>query len=291
MITESSSIPKRSKKGLLGQEILWSQFNDISIFIEDDYQENLYFQIFKKLFPNILIGKIFPLGGKDFVIKKAEKSLTNNKRVFIVDNDFDEILKIKTSLPNLFYLDRYSIENYIFESNAIFEIIREENTKIKLADIKVKFNLSDLLNDFSSILSELSAHFFLIRKFKLGIKYLNIDPGRDCDLRSIPKQLKTSSVQAFFLSVKVALKGKHPRLKYQTQLNLVKKHFKPSKVIKNVPGKYLANLLKTLLKKSFTFVQCTCDSFIYRLMKNCNLLSLTFIKEAINLYTTTSLAV
>jgi hypothetical protein len=284
MITIADSIPRRSNKGLQGQDILWTQFNDISFFIEDDFQENLYFQILKKLFPNVKLSKIFPLGGKTSIIKKAIKCSTNNKKVFILDNDFDEILNLKETLPNLFYLQRYSIENYLFEPASVYELIKEENTKVKLRTIKNQFNFFNFINDCSSILLELSAHFFLIRKFELGIKYLNIDPHRDCDWESTPNQIKITSVRDFYLNVENSLKLKRPRIKYSKQLVLARKHFKATKAIINIPGKYLANLLKVVLKKIFNFVQCSIDSFIYRLMKNCSLTSLHFLKDAIEVY-------
>jgi hypothetical protein len=284
MISRADSIPMRSQKGLQGQDILWTQFNDISFFIEDNLQENLYFQILKKLFPNIKLSKIFPLGGKEFVIEKAKKYINNKKKIFIVDNDFDEILKAKETLPNIFYLQRYCIENYLFEQNAIYELVREENPKIKSSELKSKFDISNFTNECSTILSELSAHFFLIMKFKLGLKFLKIEPYRDCDLKSVPKEIKRSCVEPFYLEVETALKLKNSRLKYSRQLTLAMKHFNESKLLINTPGKYLVNLLRIYLKNSFNFTQCSTDTFIYRLFKNCKLNSLTYLKEAIDLY-------
>jgi len=285
MISKIDSIPSRSAKGLQGQDVLWTQFNEISFFIEDEFQENLYFQILKKIFPKVKLSKIFPLGGKPKVIAKAKQSIHNNKKVFIVDNDFDEILKEKEQLPNLFYLNRYSIENHFLEQDAIFELIREENPSIKLKDIRSKFTLSDFISQYSSIYAELGANLLLINKFGLGIKYLKIDPNRDCDLKSTPKLIKTHISGNFFNDCKSKLKDKYPRLKYEKQLNLLCKHFKLSKIIINIPGKYLINLLKTVLKKIFGFVQCTFETFVYRLVKNCNFQSLDYLKKSITLYT------
>jgi hypothetical protein len=284
MITKADSIPSRSNKGRQGQDVIWAQFNDISFYIEDDFQENLYFQILKKLFPDIMISKIFPLGGKAAVVKKAKKSLTNTRRVFIVDKDFDDILNLKQPLKNIFYLERYSIENYIFEQNAIHELIREENPKIKLNQLRSSFKLTDFIDDCYSILSDLSAHFLLIMQFELGLSFIKIDPNRDCDLNNSPKNVRASSVGDFYMDVKAKLKIKNARVKYLTQLNKARRYFKKSQVLINIPGKYLANLLRIMLKKAFNFSQCSCDTFIYRLMKNCNLNSLDYLRTDINLY-------
>ncbi|WP_121812809.1 DUF4435 domain-containing protein [Mucilaginibacter kameinonensis] len=284
MISKADSLPKRSKQGLQGQVILWAQFNDLTIYIEDEFQENLYFQILKKIFPTIRLEKIFPLGGKKPVLKKAKVSLTNKKKVFIVDKDFDEILDNKEAIQNVFYLERYSIENYLFEQDAIVEIVKEENPQVKTKEIRDKFKITNFVADASHMLAELSAHFLLINKFELGLKFLNIDPNRDCDFKSTPKQIKSNTVNDFYEKVKIELAKKKPRLKYSTQIRLAKRHFKPSKSLINIPGKYLVNLLKFMLRKLFTFVQCSSDSFIYRLFKNCNLNSLSSLKNSIELY-------
>ena len=284
MISEEDSLPTRSKKGLLGQGVLWTQFNDVNFYIEDVYQENLYLRILQKIFPDIRLKKIFPLGGKGPVISKALNSLGNKKRVFIVDRDFDDILDLKQDLPNLFYLDRYSIENYVFEQDAIFELVREENPKIKIGDIKSQFKLKEFLDISTYLLADLSAHFLLIRKFELGIKFLSIEPSRDYNLQSTPKYLKDNATADFFAEVKTILKSKKSRLKYLTQLKAAKKHFRPFSILKNVPGKYLVNLLKAVLKKYFHFVQCSFDTFLYRLAKNCQFDSLSFLKANISLY-------
>lgn len=288
MITKNQSIPTRSKKGLSGQDVLWSQFNDISFFIEDAFQENLYFHVLKKVFSEVKFSKIFPLGGKTNVIRKARKSLSNKKKVFIVDNDFDEILGSRELIDNVFYLNRYSIENYALEQNAIFELIKEETPTIRAKDIRSKFSLNEFVNEIQSVFADLAAHFLLINKFDLRINYLKIDPNRDCDFNISPKVMKPATVLSYFHNVELAFRNKKPRLKYTTQLNLLKKNFKLSKALINIPGKYLLNFLKITLKKIFSFTQCTLDSFFYRLMKNCNLTSLNYLQASINLYIKTN---
>lgn len=57
-------LPTLTESFLKGQDILYKQFNNIEFYIEDTEQENLYFQILKKMFPDIKFEKIFPLNGK-----------------------------------------------------------------------------------------------------------------------------------------------------------------------------------------------------------------------------------
>ena len=64
----NNGFPELSDSFLLGQDILYSQFNDINFYVEDTDQEHFYFNILSKLFPNVSFEKIFPLNGKDNVV-------------------------------------------------------------------------------------------------------------------------------------------------------------------------------------------------------------------------------
>ncbi|WP_269684271.1 DUF4435 domain-containing protein [Flavobacterium lacustre] len=284
MISIEESFPKKRENYLKGQDVVWSQFNEINFYVEDLYQENFYLQILKKLFPSIKISKIFPLGGKEPVIKKAKKSLNNNKKVFILDLDFDEVLNKKEVYENIFYLEKYSIENYLVEKNAIIEFVKEENTKIKTSEVNRKFVLKQFYRECHNILSELSSNLLLINKYELGIKYLKIESYRDCNLD--PLCLKPSFVIPFYKKIEIELKKKKPRLKYSTQIKKLKIHFKD---IYNgliyIPGKYILNILNFKLKKIFKFSQSNLSTFVYRLAKNCEFKELEYLKISINEYT------
>jgi len=71
MATEDESIPKESTKSLYAKSVFFRQFNDIDFYVEDHGEENLYFLILKKLFPNLYFENIFPLGGKENLINRA----------------------------------------------------------------------------------------------------------------------------------------------------------------------------------------------------------------------------
>ncbi|WP_281298579.1 DUF4435 domain-containing protein [Flavobacterium limnophilum] len=284
MITIEESFPRKRANYLKGQDVVWSQFNDVNFYVEDLYQENFYLQILKNLFPNIKISKIFPLGGKDPVIKKAKRSLKNKKKVFILDLDFDEILNKKELCDNIFYLEKYSIENYLVDKNAIIELVKEENPKIKTSEVNQKFDLKLFYNECFNILSELSSNLLLIQKYELGIDYLKIEPHRDCNLN--PICLKESVVTPFYQKIEARLKEKKPRLKYSAQINKLKVHFKDVyKGLIYVPGKYILNILNIKLKKIFKFSQSNLSTFIYRLAKNCEFKELEYLKISINEYT------
>ncbi len=281
MISIEDSIPKKGDKNLMGQDIIWTQFNDVNFYVEDIDQENFYLVVLKKLFPEIKINRIFPRGGKEPVLKEARKSLKNKNKVFILDFDFDEILDKKEYLNNVLYIKRYSIENYLIEKESITEFIKEENTKIRKDDLK-RFDVSDFFKECKDILSDLATNFLLIKKFELGNKYLKIEPHRDCDFGSNPCCIKPAITTPYYNAIENKLKLINPRLKYHSQLAKHRKHFNSVlKALTNIPGKYLIGILKTKLRKLFSISQMTIDSFTYRLAKNCKFAELQYLKEGI----------
>ena len=47
MVTLADSMPTKSDAFLKGIDIFYLQFNDVDFYIEDEEQENFYFEIFK----------------------------------------------------------------------------------------------------------------------------------------------------------------------------------------------------------------------------------------------------
>jgi len=286
MITIEDSIPKRSEKYLLGQDVIWTQFNDINFYVEDIDQENFYLQIIKKLFPEIKINRIFPLGGKGLVINLAKRSLKNKKKVFILDLDFDDILDKKEMIGNVFYLDKYSIENHLLNRVAIHEIIKEENPKISGTEIKQKFDFNKFVKQGIKLYLELASHLLLINKFELGIHYLKLDLHRDCILNVSPYLIKSTVIDPYYFTIEKEFTIRHPKYRYAAQLKRLSKYFRSTRNgITNIPGKYWMSFLKWYLKKLFAFSQCSIDTFVYRLAKNCDFNDLNYLRLAIIKYT------
>lgn len=128
------------------------QFNDIIIYVEDNGKEGIYLVIFKKLLENLelQVDNIFTCGGKEKVIEKYYEEKNDDKaRIYLLDRDFDKLLykdvsgqrmKGKSyseleSLEGIFYLDKYSIENYFIDSELIIRTIestipQDSNNKV-----------------------------------------------------------------------------------------------------------------------------------------------------------------
>src|SRR5688572_10690170 len=132
MITPEESIPSRSSAGLAARDIFYEQFNTVHFYVEDEHEENLYLEILTRLFPTVRITQIFPLRGKQNVLAHAQDPVNApraGKSVYILDKDFDDLLGHIVKQENIFYLDRYSIENFLCEEDAVVQIALEAQPK------------------------------------------------------------------------------------------------------------------------------------------------------------------
>lgn len=277
--------PEITDSFLSGQDIFYGQFNNINFYVEDTDQEHFYFNILKRLFPNIEFDKIFPLNGKDNVILEAQQNTGSKSKVYIVDLDFDEILEKKQEKDNLFYLKRYSIENYLIDKKSLYEIIRERNPKLKNNEIDALYNYNSIKSNWKTLLSELSSTFIIIQKYSLGKEYFGLNPPRDFNLNLNPPRYKNSFITDYFDETEVLLKNVDNRFTLTAQKRKLKKFYKSSSLaIKNIPGKYILNLLKYQLERLNLINQYPLETFTYKLSKECNISNLQFLKDEINEY-------
>lgn len=280
-----NGFPTLTDSFLAGQDILYAQFNDVEFYVEDESQEHFYFNILKKIFPDIKFEKIFPLNGKKNVKDAARVTIGNKKKIYIVDLDFDEILGIKENLDNLFYLKKYSIENHLIEKNAIFEIIREKDSKLKNHEIEAKFNYKKLLSASCHCLAELASSFYLIQKYSLGESYFGLNPARDFDFTTAKPAYRNTFITQYFTEVEAALKVIDNRFTLNAQIKKVKKNFNTlEKALANVPGKYLLNVIKNRLENLSLISNVSLESFTYKLSKEVDTNELEYLKIRITKY-------
>lgn len=280
-----NGFPILSDSFLSGQDIFYTQFNDISFYVEDTEQEHLYFNILKRVFPNISFEKIFPLNGKTNVKNQAKENLGDKSKIFIADIDFDEILGIKEEIANVFYLRQYSVENYFLDKQGVYELIREKNPKLKNSDIETSFDFNSQLKQCKILLSELACTFVVIQKHSLGKEYFGVNPARDFDLTSTPVAYKNSFIHQYFAETEQLIKAIDARFTLKSKRKEFNKYFNSiQKVISNVPGKYLINLLKYQLEQLGLINQMNNESFCYKLSKECSVSAFNDLRISVHNY-------
>ena len=277
--------PELTDSFLAGQDILYKQFNEIEFYVEDFEQEHFYFNILKNLFPDIQFEKIFPLNGKKNVLDSSKLSIANKSKVYIVDLDFDGILGIKETNDNLFYLEKYSIENHLISKEAIYELIREKNAKLKDAEIEALFNYNDLLILTKEHLEKLSCCFLINQIHSLGIKHLCIEPTREFDLNQTVPTYRNNVITDYYNQINQQIIIFNNNFTLEIEIQKIINFFNTiQNALINIPGKFLLNLIKSKLEKMKLIYQVTLESFTYKLSKEFNIGELEYLKIQISDY-------
>ncbi|MBN8791453.1 MAG: DUF4435 domain-containing protein [Stenotrophomonas nitritireducens] len=123
---------ERSEASKYAKHVFFSAFNDVDIFIEDTAVEakKIYVELIgRALGGGIKLSQVFPIGSKEKVLKRcaADQGGRPRKAVYIVDGDFDCFCEIPfPNIKRLYRLERYSVENYLFDEDAVVRVLDEE---------------------------------------------------------------------------------------------------------------------------------------------------------------------
>lgn len=171
------------------------QFNDIMIYVEDKGKEGIYLVIFRKLLKDLRlqVDNIFTCGGKEKVIEKYYEEKNDSKtRIYLLDRDFDKLIyenipgeRMKgksyselNSLPVVFYLDKYSIENYFIDPELFVRTLENtipqdaENRAIQGYYSKIK----KFIDEIESSLMTFTAYMIINKEKNLKLRsYKSID--------------------------------------------------------------------------------------------------------------------
>ncbi len=281
MLTLDESIPSFSDLYLQGQDIFWEQFNEVNFYVEDTELEQLYFQILKKIFPNIKIEKIFPLNGKKNVIEDAKANRNNKKRIYIVDKDFDDLHGRIELIDNLFYLDHYCIENYLFEEISILEFVVSENPKIKQHEFTQKYHLSERISIILEKLIYINSLHFIVQK--LGLPFENSSLHIDCFLQKNKIEICQNKLRLYKEKLQQYIVQNNLTIDLENTIVNNIKEWKAQEIIeKNICGKHILFILLHDLKKEFSIKKLPDHySACYRLAKECRFESLHFLRQNI----------
>jgi len=285
MITAEESIPVKNDNYRAGEDIFYIQFNDISFYIEDADQENFFFCILKKLFPEIRIEKIFPLNGKDNVIDTSLLNKTDKKKVFIVDKDFDDILEKVIDSPNLFYLERYSIENHLIEEETLIEYIIGEKPRLNKDDINDSLELETILSIITNSLKNLVRLHVVVQNACSHLKNISLNHERFLRYNNGNFDENEAQILHYETEIETELKSIDGRYTLKSQRNKSKKivNFDTLDLcIKHMPGKYLLKMIKQIIESNYGLVSRNMDSFSYRIAYNCKFDSLENLRLEIN---------
>ena len=263
--------------------------NDIDIFIEDENDEEFYKVLLSRLKgKKIKIDKVISLNGKQKVIDACRNDQTDRKRkrIYLVDGDLDLIFDNNTKLSNLFILDRYCIENYLFEEEAMLEILHDE-LMVDKKRIKQVLSFSNWLKGISNPLIDLFLHYSINHELQNGKKTTSNSVGCLCKQKGNVTDLDLQKVNEKIEKMAEDLKNEISEEKYQEIIYSRREKWTSNTdtLIRIVSGKdYLLPLLFFRFAKFKTLgtISLTKEKLRFRLAKTCKLTSLNRLKIEIN---------
>lgn len=144
--------------------------NDIDIYTEDEDKDKAFY---KKLFSRLLndcdicISDVYPLGSSDDVIDACKKDTdSSRKKIYIVDGDIFIMFSPKLSIPNLFVLDSYCMENMVIDETAVCTTLCNRIGTMEYDDLRQSYKYSDLIDCHKDILIELFYYKAIDRKYR-----------------------------------------------------------------------------------------------------------------------------
>lgn len=174
-----------SGEALLNRVLFLSDFNEVNIFVEDEYKEYEYENIFNRLFSyELKISNIFPMKGKIGVKKAFEQygvAYEDKPSIYIVDGDFDVIMDKEMIVhENFIYLEKYNIESYYVDKKATMKYMAGKLKKTqKIVASKIDYDgWEDKTYDQ---LKELFINYIIAQKVFPSEKNVGISPHKFID--------------------------------------------------------------------------------------------------------------
>jgi hypothetical protein len=287
IISSVESIPSYSEAGRAARDVFWDEFNDVNFYVEDEDQENLYFEILGRLFPGIRITQIFPLGGKEAVIRHVSDPVNQakaNKSIYIVDKDFDDLHGKVQDIDNLFYLSRYSVENFLIEENAVVQIAVDSTPKKKRKELEERIGFELFLQKSIPKIAPLFCLFFVVQHFDLGMKNCDCKP-EEYSKEGSAWEIDDAKVCAYNREVRAILlrdNNFESDAEYEAHMSRILSDYFQNDT--NIGGKFLLALLYHYLRSRVDIGNVTRDSLCYRLARNGSLVGFSHLKEQIEAF-------
>lgn len=284
MSNQEQVFPERSTGGLAAMDVFYVGFNEVNFYVEDGDQENLYFEILRKKFPDIKLSKIFPLSGKSNVLHhaKSDENSSIQHRVYILDKDFDDLLGKKEVIDNVYYLDKFCIENYVLDEDALIEFVVETDPKLKRDDIRAHLALNDAIPTIGENLRELFAVFLLVQQEELGIPNCKEKPEKFCKSKRLWEPCPTL-IGEYLTRVNAALDEKGTERLPAPILG--DDRFEALRIADAetvVSGKFWLAMVFHYIKSKYGLGSITFPSFVFRTAKNCSFSSMDSFAAEVN---------
>lgn len=267
-----------SEAALLNRVLFYSDYNDINIFVEDEYKEFIYENIFQRMFNyQIRINKILPMKGKPGVEKAFQEygcSYDGKSAIYLVDGDFDLVMgKEMVDSPNYIYLEKYDIESYYIDEKAVLKYMAGK-MKITQKNVLEKIEYSEWEDVTYEAMKELFINYMVAQDVFPKEKNVGLPPHSYFHKNGY---VNTGKIEEYINSLKCRIPD------YDAKYDSYKRKFETilfGDTTRLVCGKYLLASLSNYLreKAKVTFKE---DDFIYFLASSFDIKMLDFVKDRI----------
>lgn len=142
-------IPERTSQAASAKSVFFEEINDIDIYIEDTAfgYSKLFCILFSRVFEGkYKVGKIFPLGGRQAVLKEHAENESDRPSIYIVDGDLYLLAgDIVNNVRGLYKFPYYCVENILCDHESLLTILDEEDPEKDLPRINGLFNYQEWL--------------------------------------------------------------------------------------------------------------------------------------------------
>lgn len=163
-------LPRREGYGRRNLDLFLhgSKKHPVCFYFEDEGAEELYIRFLRRVFPKHANPLVMCTGGKtkkDVLEDAATHQIS--PVVFVQDKDFDDLIGNLPDDPRVVYLNRYSFENYLFDSTAFVEIVVESKRRVRREAMVDKLRLDDYFVKLYESALPLTKLYLIARKFNL----------------------------------------------------------------------------------------------------------------------------
>lgn len=267
-----------TSQALSNRDLFYEDNQKYIMYVEDQGKEYIYESILERMFTSDFIKniKILGLGGKSRVKNKYKENKKESKKnkIYLVDGDFDLLLNNDIICDdNFIYLDRYNIESYFIDENALVRCIRI-NCELCSGNVKSKLDFQLWKRQVYNSLENLFILYLIVQYCSLNIPNVSDKVFKYLDNHGFIDNQKIISYEDNVReNVENFEEVKQECIeKYKTTLKE-----NPEKLI---CGKYLLDSLRTYVNKTF-------DSDIHEktfkkyMIENFDLTVLDFMKNKI----------
>lgn len=142
---------------------VFTQFrNSINIYTEDEEKDKKFYKtLFSRLLAGsgIVINDITPLGGCDQVMEACSRDADAHPKLYIVDGDIHLMTTPKTRQDHMYVLERYCIENFLIDDNAVYATYDELDSEHDLERIKELVDFDTMMTQGVTPMVSLFCHF------------------------------------------------------------------------------------------------------------------------------------